>query len=90
MENELREVKLVQILLIRHGESEEETINVHEPLTSRGIEQGKKMSLRVAEEFPPELIWSSTLQRASKTAEILADAVACPVKYLDEFARAKQ
>jgi 2,3-bisphosphoglycerate-dependent phosphoglycerate mutase len=76
---------MMQILVIRHGESEDETINVHEPLTSRGIEQSKKMSIRVSEEFPPELIWSSTLQRASKTAEILADTVGCPVKYLDEL-----
>jgi 2,3-bisphosphoglycerate-dependent phosphoglycerate mutase len=75
----------MQVLVIRHGESEDESINVHEPLTSRGIEQSKKMSLSVSEEFPPELIWSSTLQRASKTAEILADTVGCPVKYLDEL-----
>jgi 2,3-bisphosphoglycerate-dependent phosphoglycerate mutase len=78
-------VKLVQILLVRHGESEEETKNVLEPLTSQGIEQGKKMSLCVAEEFPPELIWSSTLQRASKTAEILADAVDCPVNMHETY-----
>jgi 2,3-bisphosphoglycerate-dependent phosphoglycerate mutase len=43
------------------------------------------MSLRVSEEFPPEFIWSSTLQRASKTAEILGDTIGCPVKYLDEL-----
>lgn len=47
------------------------------------------MSIRVSEEFPPELIWSSTLQRASKTAEILADTVGCPVKYLDELIEQK-
>jgi broad specificity phosphatase PhoE len=50
------EVKLVQILIIRHGESEEDTVNVHEPLTNRGIEQGEKMSMRVSEDFPPEFI----------------------------------
>jgi 2,3-bisphosphoglycerate-dependent phosphoglycerate mutase len=78
-------VKIVQILLIRHGESEEDTVNVQETLTSKGVEQCKKMSLRVSEEFPPEFIWSSTLQRASKTAEILGDTIGCPVKYLDEL-----
>jgi hypothetical protein len=36
------EVKLVQILIIRHGESEEDSVNVREPLTNRGIEQSKK------------------------------------------------
>ncbi|MFC5527969.1 phosphoglycerate mutase family protein [Cohnella yongneupensis] len=75
----------MEILVIRHGESEDEKINVHEPLTNKGIEQSEKMSIRVSKEFPPELIWSSPLQRASKTAEILADAVGCPVKYLDDL-----
>jgi 2,3-bisphosphoglycerate-dependent phosphoglycerate mutase len=74
----------MQILVIRHGESEDETINVLEPLTSKGIEQSNKMSIRVSEQFPPELIWSSTLQRASQTAEILGGTVGCPVKYVDE------
>ncbi|CAN7762223.1 phosphoglycerate mutase family protein [Paenibacillus sp. LjRoot56] len=75
----------MEILVIRHGESEDETINVNEPLTGKGIEQSKKMSVRVLKEFPPELIWSSPLQRASKTAEILADTVGCPIKYLDDL-----
>lgn len=75
----------MQILVVRHGESEDETIDVHEPLTIRGIEQSKKMSKHVLEKFPPEFIWSSTLIRASKTAEILADIVGCPVRYLDEL-----
>jgi 2,3-bisphosphoglycerate-dependent phosphoglycerate mutase len=67
------EVKLMEILVIRHGESEDELVNVLEPLTSLGIEQSKKMSVRVSKEFPPELIWSSTLQRAKQTANILAN-----------------
>lgn len=45
----------MQILVIGHGESEDETINVHEPLTSRGIAQSKKMSIRISEQFPPEI-----------------------------------
>jgi 2,3-bisphosphoglycerate-dependent phosphoglycerate mutase len=76
---------LMEILVIRHGESEDETINVLEPLTSLGIEQSKKMSVRVSKEFPPEMIWSSTLQRARQTADILANIVDCEVKYLDDL-----
>ncbi|MCZ8523979.1 MULTISPECIES: phosphoglycerate mutase family protein [Paenibacillus] len=75
----------MEILVIRHGESEDESVNVLEPLTSLGIEQSKKMSVRVSKEFPPELIWSSTLQRAQQTAEILANIVGCEVKYLEDL-----
>ncbi|WP_260398821.1 histidine phosphatase family protein [Peribacillus simplex] len=34
---------------------------------------------------PPEFIWSSTLLRASKTAEILSNAIKCRVAFLDEL-----
>lgn len=79
----------MEILVIRHGESEDETVNVLEPLTSLGIEQSKKMSVRVSSEFPPELIWSSTLQRAKQTAGILANIIDCEVKYLDDLSEQK-
>jgi 2,3-bisphosphoglycerate-dependent phosphoglycerate mutase len=80
----------MQILLIRHGQSEADLLDVHEgradyPLTSLGIEQANKMAQRVQHEFPPEMIWASTLQRASETAAILAEVVGCPVEYLDEL-----
>lgn len=80
---------MMEILVIRHGESEDETVNVLEPLTSIGIEQSKKMSVRVSKEFPPELIWSSTLQRAKQTAEILANIVDCEVRYLEDLCEQK-
>jgi 2,3-bisphosphoglycerate-dependent phosphoglycerate mutase len=73
------------ILVIRHGEAEDETVNVLEPLTSLGIEQSNKMSLRVSRDFPPEAIWSSKLQRARQTANILGNTVDCEVKYLDDL-----
>jgi 2,3-bisphosphoglycerate-dependent phosphoglycerate mutase len=80
----------MQILLIRHGQSEADLLDVHEgradfPLTSLGIEQAKKMAARVKEEFPPEMIWASTLKRASETASILANTLGCPIKYLPEL-----
>ncbi|MBY0054697.1 MULTISPECIES: histidine phosphatase family protein [Brevibacillus] len=55
------------------------------PLTSKGLIQVAKMSARAQKEFPPEFIWSSTLKRASQAAGILADAVGCPVAYLDDL-----
>ncbi|WNQ09890.1 phosphoglycerate mutase family protein [Paenibacillus aurantius] len=75
----------MEILVIRHGESEDETIDLNEPLTTLGIEQSKKMSLRVSQEFPPEIIWSSPLQRARETAQILATTVDCPIHYVDDL-----
>lgn len=78
----------MQILLIRHGESEADLLDVHEgradfPLTEKGMEQVHKMAARVKAEFPPEFIWASTLQRAAKTAEVLAETIGRPVEYLD-------
>lgn len=80
----------MQILLIRHGQSEADLLNVHEgsadfPLTEEGIIQATKMANRVCGEFPPDYIWASTYKRASQTASILAEKVACPISYLPEL-----
>ncbi|MFS0554215.1 histidine phosphatase family protein [Brevibacillus sp. 179-C9.3 HS] len=80
----------MQILLIRHGQSEADILNVHEgkadfPLTEEGREQARRMAARVLEQFPPDFIWASTLKRASETASILAEKVGCPVQYIPEL-----
>jgi 2,3-bisphosphoglycerate-dependent phosphoglycerate mutase len=80
----------MQILLIRHGQSEADILNVHEgradfPLTELGRRQVKSMAERVSTNYPPELIWSSTLQRASETAKILSETVNCPIKFDDKL-----
>ena len=81
----------MQILLIRHGESEDDFLEkdytgpTDLPLTNKGLLQVTRMSNRVGKEFPPDFIWSSTLKRASKAAEILSDAVGCPVEYVDDL-----
>ncbi|WP_078379217.1 histidine phosphatase family protein [Sutcliffiella halmapala] len=72
----------MEILLIRHGQSEADLINVHEgradyPLTELGKEQAKRLACRLNEHCPPDIIWTSTLKRASETATILADEVGC-------------
>ncbi len=80
----------MQILLIRHGESEADLLHVHEgsadfPLTERGISQARKMAARVKKEFPPQFIWSSTFKRASGTAAILAEEIGCPIDYVADL-----
>ncbi|MFC7443143.1 histidine phosphatase family protein [Laceyella putida] len=80
----------MQILLIRHGQSEADLREVHEgradfPLTEKGIEQAHKMARRVKEDFPPDYVWASTLKRASETASILAKTIGCPINYLPEL-----
>lgn len=80
----------MEILLIRHGESEADILNVHEGradflLTERGRQQVRLMAERVQSEFPPQIIFGSTLKRAQETAAILAETVRCPVEYLPEL-----
>jgi 2,3-bisphosphoglycerate-dependent phosphoglycerate mutase len=67
----------MEILLIRHGESEGDILQVHEGradllLTDHGRRQAKEMAVVVKEKYMPEVIWSSTLKRARETAEILS------------------
>jgi 2,3-bisphosphoglycerate-dependent phosphoglycerate mutase len=80
----------MQILLIRHGESEADILNVHEgradfPLTALGRKQVKLMAEKVKQEFPPYRVWASTLKRASETAAVLADTVGCPIQFDQYF-----
>ena len=80
----------MKILLIRHGESEADLLNVHEgradyPLTKMGKEQALCMANRVKKEFNVEKIWSSTLKRAEETAKVLRKQIGCEIEFLDEL-----
>lgn len=80
----------MEVLLIRHGESEADVLNVHEgradfPLTDLGRKQVQLMAERVRNEFPPGIIWASTLQRASETASILSEKVGCSIHFEEEL-----
>ncbi|GGI16073.1 histidine phosphatase family protein [Gottfriedia solisilvae] len=80
----------MEILLIRHGQSEADILNVHEgradfSLTELGIKQVQKMSKRVHNDFAPELIWSSTLKRAKETAIILAEEIGSELHFEDDL-----
>ncbi|AZU60028.1 histidine phosphatase family protein [Neobacillus mesonae] len=72
----------MELLIIRHGQSEADLLGVHEgradfPLTELGKEQAKRMAEYVAIHYPPDIILSSPLKRAQSTAFILQKTVGC-------------
>lgn len=63
----------MKLLVIRHGQSEADILNVHEgradfELTELGHRQACAMAERVAREYEVTRIYSSTLRRARQTA----------------------
>lgn len=81
------------LLVIRHGESEADILDVHEgradfELTKRGLSQAKAMAEYVAKKYSVSKIYCSTLKRAHQTAEQLHIACGAPLlpdKMLMEF-----
>lgn len=72
------------LLLIRHGQSEADLLDVHEgradfPLTDLGRRQAAAMAGWVSGRFRLDTIFASTLRRAAEVAEILSKAVGCDV-----------
>ena len=68
----------MQLLVIRHGESEADLLDVHEgradfALTERGHKQAEAMASYVAENFNISKIYASTLTRAKQTAGHLSE-----------------
>lgn len=80
----------MQILLIRHGESEADILHVHEgradfELTDKGRQQVQRLVQKVKKDFAPYFIWASTLKRARETGETLAEAIGCPIQLEEEL-----
>lgn len=74
----------MRILVIRHGESEADLLDVHEgradfKLTERGRRQAAAMACYVKENYDVSSIYCSTLMRARQTAGYLSDAIGIPV-----------
>jgi 2,3-bisphosphoglycerate-dependent phosphoglycerate mutase len=74
----------MNILVIRHGESEADLLNVIEgradfELTERGVRQAKAMADWVKNRFKISKIIASPLKRAKKTAYYLSEATGVPV-----------
>lgn len=69
----------MKLLIIRHGESEADILNVHEgradfELTARGRQQAEAMAEWVADKYKVNRIYCSTLKRAYSTAGFLSEA----------------
>ena len=83
----------MKLLIIRHGESEADILDVHEgradfELTERGHRQAEAMSEYVSKNYQIAKIYHSTLKRAEQTAKHLASktgAELIPDKHLMEF-----
>ena len=74
----------MKLLIIRHGESEADLLNVHEgradfPLTQRGERQASAMAEYVSTRYDLTKIYCSTLKRAHRTAELLSEASGAPL-----------
>jgi len=70
---------MARLLLIRHGQSVANaelrfTLEDHEPLTPLGEEQARRTGLRLAERYRPVTLYSSPLERARHTAELIGKA----------------
>ncbi len=74
----------MRLLVIRHGESEADLLDVHEgranfPLTERGHKQAEAMAQFVKKNFDVSTIYCSPLKRAFQTATHLSEATGIPL-----------
>lgn len=74
----------MRILVIRHGESEADILNVHEGradfnLTEKGNRQASAMAEYVSNNYNIDKIYASTLKRASQTATHLSKKIGVPI-----------
>ena len=75
----------MKLLLIRHGQSEADLLEVHEGradfnLTELGIFQANQLAKFIANKHNIDLIITSPLRRAFQTAEILQQQCKCELK----------
>ena len=80
----------MQILLIRHGESEADLLGVHEgradfELTERGHRQAEAMASYVAEHFSITGLYASPLKRAAQTAGQLSEKTGLPIRFASDL-----
>jgi 2,3-bisphosphoglycerate-dependent phosphoglycerate mutase len=80
----------MDIVIIRHGQSEADLLGVHEgradfPLTEIGRQQARLMAEKVTEKFKPTKIWASPLKRAHETASILSEKCGIPIILEDDL-----
>ena len=76
----------MKLLVIRHGESEADLLDVHEgradfALTERGHRQAEAMSDYVSQSYNISKIYASTLTRAKQTAGHLSEKTGIPIAF---------
>ena len=76
----------MKLLVIRHGESEADLLDVHEgradfELTERGHRQAEAMAEYVADNYDISKIYASTLTRAKQTAGHLSEKTGIPIVF---------
>ena len=74
------------LLVIRHGESEADILDVHEgradfELTQKGHRQAAAMAKYVAGNYQVTRIYASTLKRAAQTAEYLSEETGIAIEF---------
>ena len=74
----------MKLLIIRHGESEADILDVHEGradfnLTEKGHAQAQAMADYVKEHYTIQMIYASPLKRAFQTATHLSEATDIPI-----------
>ena len=80
----------MRIVVIRHGESEGDILNVHEGradfnLTEKGHMQAEAMAEYVSKTYNIDKIYVSTLKRAVQTAKHLSEKVSAPIMLDDNL-----
>ncbi|MGM9950726.1 MAG: histidine phosphatase family protein [Lysinibacillus sp.] len=80
----------MKLLLIRHGQSEADLLNVHEgradfSLTAQGREQAIKLAQSLADRYQVDRIIASPLKRAAQTAEIINSVYNCGIIFEEKL-----
>jgi 2,3-bisphosphoglycerate-dependent phosphoglycerate mutase len=80
----------VDLLLIRHGESEADILGVIEgradfDLTEKGRAQVRCMAAWIAGRYTIDRVYASPLKRAKQTAEALARETGCAILFDDDL-----
>lgn len=80
----------MQLLIIRHGESEADILHVHEgradfSLTERGHKQASAMAAYIKDHYLINRLYSSTLMRARQTAGYLSAAYGLAISYEEDL-----
>lgn len=77
------------LILVRHGETVDNVNGIAQgwsdsPLTRKGLEQVTRLAGRL-QRVGPTSLWSSTLPRALRTAEVIGEALELPIQELEDL-----